>query len=176
MNKLVKKVSSKELIPENVDFEYRGLPEGCASYDNLEDFNITVTLNKGDKIERNNALIIRVSGKYEGKIYKKEALFNIYSDTDGVIYQLLPTSNNIHISTTGLYTPNTMGCKILKKTAHGVSYLESLEGTNLRLTQTIDRDAEVNINPGENLITMFGDNATLPTIGVIYNLYENNIW
>jgi hypothetical protein len=104
----------KKIVPDNISFEYNGLPEGCASYNNKEDFDITVSLPKGKKVNYNNALIVNVSGEYKGEKYNKQAIFTIKADTDGVTYNVAPSRDKIRLSSTGVYTPTTLKCGVRK--------------------------------------------------------------
>ena len=160
----------KKIIPDNISFEYNGLPEGCATYNNKEDFDITVTLPKGRKVNYNNALIVNVSGEYKGEKYNKQAIFTIKADTDGVTYNVAPSRDKIRLSSTGVYTPTTLKCGVRKQTINGITYPSTLPDS-LRLTMTIDEGEEQDITPS-TIISLFGSDMVTVTSGIIFTLYE----
>lgn len=167
--------NNTHIIPSHISFDYQGLPEGCATLENdsYEDFNVIVKVPQGAQLERNNAVIIKVSAEYNDVTIEKQTLFHIYADTDGVIYQLLPSSSKIRISSTGIYTPTELGCRVIKRTAQGVSY--TTDEQDVSLGYIIDNEEEKFIIPNEKHFKLYGDDAIAPEIGIIYNLYENGL-
>ena len=131
----------KKIIPDEIEFEYNGLPEGCASFNSKEEFDIVIALSKGQKVNYNNALIVSVSGTYNDETYRKQAIFTIKADTDGVTYNVAPSRDKIRLSSTGVYTPTTLSCGIRKQTINGITYPEELPET-LKLTMVIDEGEE----------------------------------
>lgn len=159
------------VIPDTVEFEYNGLPEGCARYESLEEMDITVTLMAGQKVNYNNALVITASGVYQGQEYHKSTIFTIKADTDGVTHNVAPSRDKIHVSSTGLYTPTTISCGIRRQTISGITYPTEVP-KGLRLTMVIDDGPEIEITP-EDKLYLFGDNMTKVYDGIMYTLYEN---
>ena len=160
------------ITPDEISFEYNGLPQDCASYNNLEELDITVTLPKGVKVSYNNALIINVSGNYKGEKYNKQAIFSIKADTDGVIYNVAPSRDKIRLSSTGVYTPTSISCGVRKRTINGITYPKSLPST-LKLTMVIDDGVEQEITPQTN-ISLFGPDMTVVNNGIVFTLYEKD--
>ena len=127
---------------------------------------VTFTIDKDTQLTNDKAEITLTGTTAKGSM---SALFTIQgfraggNGTSPVIFQLLPSENEIKKSKTGTYTPATLTCSVTKRDGNNAPV--AYTGSEVTIKMSVDNGTE----QGYAAITT---NNTKPNIGVTYKLYQ----